>query len=272
MRRTSIQVALLFLAGAVGVAVGCSNGDTTGSNGTGGSSGTGTGGNSSGTGGGSSATGGVSGAGTGGNSVGTGGATTSTGGSSATGGSPGTGGATTSTGGSPGTGGATTSTGGVSGTGGATTSTGGSSGGAGASGFGQPACAATVAKGGTCAATDAQMCYKTCGPSGAGGVKLETCTNGAYMEMSGCSFNPANDYSCYKIVTPQSSSCPTAMPMANAACTVATCTPCNLNGMYADSSGKVATGYCVCTTSGKWTCATVGTTSTAWPCPGNTGC
>jgi hypothetical protein len=296
MRRTSIQVALLFLAGAVGTAVGCANGDTTGSNGTGGSSGTGTGGSASGTGG-VSATGGATGAGTGGTTVGTGGAV-STGGSPATGGSPGTGGATASTGGSPGTGGATTSTGGSPGTGGATTSTGGSpgtggattstggvsgtggaTGSAGSSGsgtFGQPACPSTVAKAGVCASTDPQLCYKTCGPSGPGGVKSETCTLGAtgstaggsaYVEMSGCSFPPGVDYSCYKITTPLSSTCPTATPMANAACTVAACTPCNVAGMYMDSKGNPGTGYCVCTNN-KWTCAS----TTAWPCPGNTGC
>ncbi|HVZ85991.1 MAG TPA: hypothetical protein VHG72_03430, partial [Polyangia bacterium] len=166
------------------------------------------------------------------------------------------------------------STGGTPGTGGAT-STG--TGGAGGSGtFGQPVCGTTganvaIAKSVACTSTDTQLCYKTCGPSGASGVKSETCTNSAYVEMPGCSFPPGVDYSCYKIPTTVSSMCPTTAPQANMPCTVPTCTPCNVGGNYLDSTAASKTGWCVCTTSGKWTCATTGTNS-SWPCPGNTGC
>src|SRR5215471_7707584 len=80
---------------------------------------------------------------------------------------------------SPGSGGS----GGSVGVGGSTETDGGS-------GFGQPVCPSTVSKGGACAATDVQFCYKTCGPEKSG-VKSETCqTSGTYAEMSGCSFDP----------------------------------------------------------------------------------
>ena len=55
---------------------------------------------------------------------------------------------------------------------------GGMGGGGGVSGdpsFGQPACPSTVVKGGACAPTDSQFCYKTCGPESVG-VKSEMCT------------------------------------------------------------------------------------------------
>jgi hypothetical protein len=91
--------------------------------------------------------------------------------------------------------------------------------------------------------------------------------------MSGCSFDPSKDYSCYKIPTTQDPSCPTTTPMSGAACTVAQCVLCNVGGMYLDSTSAMKTGYCVCQASGKWSCATSSsTTSNAWPCPGNTGC
>ena len=50
-----------------------------------------------------------------------------------------------------------------------------------------------MAKGGACAPTDVQLCYKTCGPEKAG-VKSETCqTSGTYAEMSGCTFDCDRD-------------------------------------------------------------------------------
>src|SRR6185437_1499765 len=102
----------------------------------------------------------------------------------------------------------TTGTGGSApeGTGGTT-----GTGGTGTAGFGQPACGNTmegvaIAKGGTCTAADATagtptaLCYKTCGPEKQG-VKSETCPagGGTYAEMTGCSFDPSKDFSCYKV-------------------------------------------------------------------------
>jgi hypothetical protein len=99
-------------------------------------------------------------------------------------------------------------------------------------------------------------------------IKSETCTTGAYMEMSGCSFDPSMNYACYKISTPLDATCPTTIPQAGQACTVATCVVCNVGGMYLDTSSGMKGGYCVCQASGKWTCAA----TNAWPCPGGTGC
>ena len=254
MRRISCSVVALVAVGLLGTTVGCQSGDTA-TTGTGGSNGSG----------GSSSTGG---------STGTGG-TPSTGGVTGTGGTPATGGVvgtggTPSTGGVIGTGG-TPSTGGTTGAGG-TPGTGGTTGTAGSSGFGQPICGSTgantaIAKGVACTATDPQLCYKTCGPASIG-VKSETCTTGAYAEMSGCSFDPSMNYSCYKIPTPLDATCPTTTPQAGQACTIATCVVCNVAGMYLDTSSAMKTGYCVCQASGKWSCAA----TTAWPCPSGTGC
>jgi hypothetical protein len=135
-------------------------------------------------------------------------------------------------------------------------------------------------KNGICVDTDPQLCYKTCGPESIG-FKSETCSAGVYNEQSGCSFLTGGDYACYKIPTDSSGafvldpSCPTdAAPQASTPCTVTTCTLCNLNNGYLDSSGAAKTGYCVCPTPSattgvsKWSCAS----STAWPCPAGQGC
>lgn len=175
-------------------------------------------------------------------------------------------------------------TGGTTGAGGTTTPvTTGSGGAAGTTGSKtyEPLCsglltAAGVAptKNGICVDGDPELCYKTCGPQSIG-FKSETCTAGVYVEQSGCSFLPDKDYSCYKIPAVIDPSCPTdAAPKATTECTVAPCTPCNLNGQYFDSGGNVKTGYCVCpepsATTGlsKWSCAS----ATAWPCPAGQGC
>ena len=196
----------------------------------------------------------------------------------------GTGGAAVmGTGGSaPGTGGTTaTSTGGTTATstgGTTTTSTGGTSGGAagstGTSGFGMPACTTTssgaaVKKAGPCTASDPQMCYNTCGPEKSG-VKLETCTGGAYTEMN-CQFDPSKDFSCYKIPTTSPAACPTTAITSGTACTVPDCTVCGGTTGYLDSTGAMKTGYCVCqsaSTNPTWSCAS----TTAWPCPSGSGC
>ena len=176
----------------------------------------------------------------------------------------------------------------VTGTGGSTTpatavpvGTGGVAGAAGSTGTNPytPSCgdlltAAGVAptKNGICTDTDPQLCYRTCGPLSIG-FKSETCTAGAYVEQSGCSFLPG-DMSCYKIPTTMDPTCPTEVPQASTACNVAPCTLCNVNNGYLDSSGTAKTGYCVCsppsatTGASKWSCAS----STAWPCPAGQGC
>jgi hypothetical protein len=130
-------------------------------------------------------------------------------------------------------------------------------------------------KGGSCAAaTDTQLCYKTCGPQSTG-FKSETCMGSIYQEQSGCSFPMEGDYSCFKIPTTLDATCPAVIPMANTACTVAPCTPCaDAMGQYNDSTGMAKSGYCVCQAPtmaggvGKWSCAS----TTAWPCPANKGC
>jgi hypothetical protein len=231
--------------------------------------------------------------------TGEGGATIGTGGSAAigTGGSAaiGTGGSdTTGRGGSDTTGTAGST---ATGVGGATTGTAGSTttasqggamaagGAVAASGAGtfSPLCTGltTVAgpaptKGGQCAATDPQLCYKTCGPKSVG-FKSETCTAAAYAEGA-CVFDPSLDYTCFKIpaTLPDATTCglTTTAPQAGQACTAAECTLCSLNGSYLDSSANPKTGFCVCQAASgtpptrTWSCAS----ATAWPCPGNTGC
>jgi hypothetical protein len=128
-------------------------------------------------------------------------------------------------------------------------------------------------KNGICVDGDPQLCYKTCGPQSIG-FKSETCTAGVYVEQSGCSFLPDQDYSCYKIPDAIDPSCPTDTPQASTECSVAQCTLCNVNGGYLDSKGAAKTGYCVCpapsetTGLSKWSCAS----TTAWPCPAGQGC
>jgi len=188
--------------------------------------------------------------------------------------------------------GGTSSQGGTTGGGGSIgTGTGGASatGNARGMGFGLPACASSVMKNGTCAATDVQCCYKTCGPVKSG-VKSEICqTSGTYMEMSACAFDDPKDYSCYKLPAAGAinAACPVGvMPVSGADCgggdggvAVPTCTACNslqgmAGGMYSDSTGSAKTGYCVCqeaNASGlrSWSCAT---DNGSWPCPGHPGC
>ena len=169
--------------------------------------------------------------------------------------------------------GTTTGTGGVGGVGG--------SGSAGTSGgrFGEPVCPSTVVRSSSCLPTDIQFCYKACGVE-AIGVKSETCTSsGTYVEMSGCLFDPARDYSCYKIPTTANAVCAAGVaPQASQVCDVPYCTLCNsLQGMYgggySDSTGAPKVGWCVCKqpdASGTrtWSCAS----DTAWPCPLGSGC
>jgi hypothetical protein len=173
----------------------------------------------------------------------------------------------------------TTGVGGTTGLGG-TTGTGGTTGVGGSTGFGEPACLSTVAKGGACTATDQQMCYKTCGPVKSG-VKLETCTTaGTYSEMSGCTFNPADNFACYKIPAAANTVCPAGVtPQGSMDCgTVPECTACNSlqgvnGGQYLDSTGAPKVGWCVCQAANgsglrTWSCAS----DTAWPCPLSQGC
>lgn len=163
--------------------------------------------------------------------------------------------------------------GGYGGTGGGDTGAAGT-GGAGWVGS-QPPCPTTVTKGGACAATDVQFCYKTCGPEKTG-VKSETCqTTGVYAEMAGCLFDPSKDYSCYKIATTANTACGASAPMSGSACDVPQCTVCNsaqglAGGVYLDSTGATKQGYCVCQAANSagmrvWSCAN----DTAWPCPGS---
>jgi hypothetical protein len=231
--------------------------------------------------GGGSATGG--GAASGGGSASGGGASggggAASGGGAATGGGTGTGGG--ASGGGAAAGGGSGTGGGASGDGGGTAAGGGSASGGGSgadAGAFSPLCSnvttglgANPSKGVACTATDPAECWKTCGPQGIG-YKSETCTAGAYVEQSGCTFPLEGNYACYKIPATIDSSCPATTPQASQACTVAACTLCNVGGQYLDSSAASKTGYCVCVTgdagTGKWSCAS----STAWPCPAGNGC
>ena len=107
-------------------------------------------------------------------------------------------------------------------------------------------------KNGPCTPTDQQFCYKTCGPEKTG-VKTEMCTTaGTYAEMSGCSFEPSRDFSCYKIPAAANTACPAGVtPQGSMACDVPHCTLCNslggiVGGSYLDSGGAPKTGWCTC--------------------------
>jgi hypothetical protein len=176
--------------------------------------------------------------------------------------------------------GGTAGPGGTTGTGGSGISTG-VAGTTGNIGFGEPACVSpTIGKGAPCGPADEQFCYKTCGPERSG-VKSETCTiAGTYAEMSGCTFDPTRDYSCYKIPVDANAACPAGqVPMASAPCEVPPCLLCNglqgvVGGQYFDSTGTPKIGWCVCSSTVNsvgvhtWSCAS----DTAWPCPLGSGC
>ena len=199
--------------------------------------------------------------------------TTGAAGTTGTAGTTGAGGTSTGQAGSGTAGTSATGTAGTSATGAA-----GTTGAAGSGAFGQPLCLGTVTKGGACAATDQQLCYKTCGPQSKG-VKSETCTNAIYVEMDGCSFDPAGDYACYKLPTAANAMCPAAAtpPQAGQPCTVDMCNPCNsagglAGGNYKDSSAATKVGWCVCQPANAagnrtWSCAS----DTAWPCTATGG-
>jgi len=144
--------------------------------------------------------------------------------------------------------------------------------------FGEPACLSTVVRSTACGPADQQLCYKTCGPEKTG-RKSETCVDGVHSEMSGCIFDPSQDYSCYAIPAAQNAACPQAFtPQASTTCQVDHCVLCNslaglTGGGFLDSTGAFKTGYCTCQlpdAAGErtWTCAS----DTSWPCPLGVGC
>ncbi|MBN1655273.1 MAG: hypothetical protein JXA30_16010 [Deltaproteobacteria bacterium] len=242
-----------------------------------------TGGTMAGTGGTMAGTGGTVTGGTGGTIPSTGGTTTVTGGAGGT--ETSTGGTETSTGGTEtSTGGTETGAGGSEATDGSTTTDegGAATDASGADGAveGEPHCEDFTTAAGekpgkniNCTEGDIQLCYKACGPETKKyvGYKSETCTNGVYVEQSGCTFPAGVDYSCYKIPETMDATCPTTVPQATQECSVAACVVCNVGGKYLTSGGEEKDGYCVCPEGGearKWSCAS----TTAWPCPTGQGC
>jgi hypothetical protein len=135
-----------------------------------------------------------------------------------------------------------------------------------------------VGKGVACVPQDQQIAYKSCGPDNSG-YKSETCSGGVYAEQSDCSFDPACDFSCFKLPDTADPNCPTTPPTHGTPCTLPQCVVCGgtKSGQttgYLDSKRSAKIGFCVClpataTTTQKWSCATSGT---IWPCPGNNGC
>jgi hypothetical protein len=109
-------------------------------------------------------------------------------------------------------------------------------------------------------------------------MKSETCQGGLYVEMSGCAFDPAKDYSCYKIPTVANAACGAGeTPQSSTPCSIDPCVVCNSDGGqagggYLDSAGAAKIGYCVCVSSSggaqKWSCAS----EISWPCPVGPGC
>jgi hypothetical protein len=139
----------------------------------------------------------------------------------------------------------------------------------------------SVGKGISCVAADQQVGYKTCGPANAG-FKSETCQGGAYVEQADCSFDPACDFSCFKLPDPADpaiAACPATAPSHGGPCTMPACVVCGGTSAgqttgYLDSKRSAKIGFCVClpptaSSTQKWSCATGGT---IWPCPGGKGC
>lgn len=127
---------------------------------------------------------------------------------------------------------------------------------------------------GACTAADPQICDKTCGVESKGIKTLNCLAKGEVTQYdeTACAF-PAGDYACYKIPTTVDASCPTVLSELknSAACTVTTCIVCSVQGEYKDSKDATKTGYCVCTSAGKWSCGTAGSAN-GWPCPAGQGC
>ena len=172
---------------------------------------------------------------------------------------------------------------GCSSSGGSTeTGTGGTTGGTGTGGTtgGNPsdytplgaACPSGVKNKGACTVGTDADCFNTCGPNKTG-IKNCTCSGGMWSCPT-CGFDPANDYSCYKLSNPLLA-CPPddtdpsgmGLPQSGSTCTQDDCMPCgNASGnAYRDSSGSPKVGYCICvhsvstdgTPQAKYSCASV---------------
>jgi hypothetical protein len=150
------------------------------------------------------------------------------------------------------------SSGGAAGSGGSTgTATGGSTG-AGSGGAGGAVSIAPVgdpcvgvSNNGPCTAEPA--CFNTCGPNKSG-TKNCTCSAGIWS-CPVCAYDPAKDYTCYKIPTTIAACPPDAtdtsgmmLPASGGACTLAPCKPCGSGtaNAYRDSKGVPKIGYCIC--------------------------
>jgi hypothetical protein len=212
----------------------------------------------------------------------TGGATATAGITAATGGASATGGSIAVTAGTPAMGGATagttrtagdTATGGASATGGTTSAAGGvtATSGSTAGGTSTSPPPAITLPGTACtseskdaACTGSAVCARFCGPDSQG-YKTLTCNGSKYVEGA-CTFSSTTSYACYSVAAV--SLCPST-PTASTSCALDPCRPCGGSSgtTYYDSGGNEKTGYCVCT-NGRWSCAS----TSAWPCPGRTGC
>lgn len=112
--------------------------------------------------------------------------------------------------------------------------------------------------------TDSAVCYKFCGPDSQGSKAL-TCNGSKYGEGA-CTFSATTSYACYSLAAVALCA---SSPTAGSSCSLAPCKPCGGSSgtTYYDTGSNAKTGYCVCT-GGKWSCAS----TSAWPCPGKTGC
>jgi hypothetical protein len=146
--------------------------------------------------------------------------------------------------------------------------------------IGEPPCPSRAVLGNLCTVADPPLCYTRCGPEGAGDRAATCDPSGVYIDAAECIFNPAFDWSPYKIPSAGNAACGAGVtPHAFAACDVETGIVCNsqagvTGGTYVDTGGVARVGYCVCvviTTIGDtkgWSCAP----DADWPCPRGRGC
>jgi hypothetical protein len=136
-------------------------------------------------------------------------------------------------------------------------------------------CDATVKNKGPCDIANPGMpdptCFQTCGPLRSG-IKNCSCTAGMW-NCPVCGYDPAANFSCFRppAVTSACPPDPTKppdpsgmnLPQNGDGCSLPVCTPCGSasGSAYRDAVGAPKIGFCVCSTEGVYSCASIN----EWP-------